>query len=292
MADRRGLGRLRAWLELPGASGSSLDHPSATLARREVLRKKPFLQKVYRDWYGRMLTALPVSGGKVLELGSGAAFLGEVVPGLVTSEIVAWEGVSMVADARALPFSPDSLRAILMTNVLHHLSDVRAFFREASRCVRPGGVVAMVEPWVTTWSRFVYGRFHDEPFAPEAGAWEFPSTGPLSGANGALPWIVFERDRRTFESEFSEWAIERAEPFMPLRYLLSGGLSLRSLMPGFSHGFWRGAEALLSPLRRQTAMFALVVLRRRPRQGPCPDSSSHATAILSRERSGVERQLM
>ena len=269
MAGRRGLARLRTWLELPGASGPSLDSPAATLERREVLRKKPFLREVYRDWYERLRDALPPGDGKVLELGSGAAFLGEMVPGLLTSEIVAWQGVSVVADARALPFRVGSLRAILMTNVLHHLPDARAFFRGASRSVRPGGVVAMVEPWVTAWSRFVYGRLHDEPFAPDAATWEFPSSGPLSGANGALPWIAFERDRRIFEREFPQWTIERLEPFMPLRYLLSGGLSMRGLMPGASHRFWRGFEELLSPLRSRTAMFALVVLKR---TGATPDA--------------------
>jgi SAM-dependent methyltransferase len=263
MPARRGAARIRTWLELPGTAGLALDDPGATLARRDVLRKKPFLQKVYRDWYARIVEALPPLSGKALELGSGAAFLSDLVPDLVTSEIVAWEGVCLVTDARALPFRPASLRAVLMTNVFHHLSDVRAFFREAGRAVRPGGVITMVEPWVTTWSRFVYGRLHQEPFEPAAASWEFPTTGPLSGANGALPWIVFERDRRLFEREFPEWAIERVDPFMPFRYLLSGGLSLRSFMPGFTHGFWKAAEALLAPLRRHTAMFAVVVLRRR-----------------------------
>jgi SAM-dependent methyltransferase len=265
MSARRGPGRLRAWLEMPGTAGLPLDDPRATLVRREILRQKPFLQSVYRDWYARLARTLPPLSGRVLELGAGPGFLSEIVPDLVTSEIVAWEGVSLVTDARALPFRPESLRAVLMTNVLHHLSDVRAFFREASRSVRPGGVVAMVEPWVSTWSRLVYGHLHEEPFEPAAAAWEFPSAGPLSGANGALPWILFERDRRLFEQEFPEWSIESVEPFMPVRYLLSGGLSLRSLMPGFTSGFWRSVEALLAPLRQHTAMFALVVLRRAER---------------------------
>lgn len=266
MGVRRGAGRLRAFLALPSTPDLDLDHPGATIGRRDILRTKPFLQKVYGDWYGRLLEVLPSSGGRVLELGSGAAFLTDLLPGLVTSEIVAWEGVSLVTDARALPFRSASLRAVVMTNVLHHLSDARAFFREAALAVRPGGVVAMVEPWVTRWSRYVYGHLHEEPFEPDANSWDFPSSGPLSGANGALPWIVFERDRPVFEREFPEWTIERIDPFMPVRYLLSGGLSLRSLMPGFTHGFWSALEDLFSPLRRQTAMFALVVLRRSERK--------------------------
>ena len=59
--------------------------------------------------------------------------------------------------------------------------------------------------WVTRWSRWIYGRFHHEPFDPQRADWEFPLSGPLSGANGALPWIIFQRDREQFERE---WAPE------------------------------------------------------------------------------------
>ena len=79
----------------------------------------------------------------------------------------------------------------------------------------------------------------------------------------ALPWIVFRRDRLQFEREFPDWSLERVEPLMPVRFLLSGGTSLRSLMPGFSFGLWRLAEKAVSPIMEQVAMFALIVLRRR-----------------------------
>ena len=49
---------------------------------------------------------------------------------------------------------------------------------------------------------------------------------------------------------------------MPLRYLLSGGVSLRSLAPSWSLPLVRGAEAMVRPLNRQMAMFAHIVVRR------------------------------
>lgn len=254
-------GRIRGPFQTPATRSLPVDHPGTTLARREVLQNKPFLRKVYREWYGLLLGALPPGDGRVLELGSGAAFLRELLPSLLTSEIVAWEGVSLVADARALPLADGSLRAVVMTNVFHHLDNPRGFLREAGRAVRPGGVVAMIEPWVTAWSRFVYRRLHEEPFFPDAPTWEFRATGPLSGANGALPWIVFERDRAVFEAEFPQWRVERVEPLMPLRYLLAGGLSYRSLMPGAAFGFWRAAERAAGPIMGRVAMFASIVLR-------------------------------
>jgi len=45
--------------------------------------------------------------------------------------------------------SDGSLRAIVMTDVLHHIPNVESFFAEAARCVRPGGVIVMIEPWLT-----------------------------------------------------------------------------------------------------------------------------------------------
>ena len=205
---------------------------------------------------------VPDGSGGVLELGSGAGYCERFIPRLITSEVIPCRGVQVVADAQRLPFGEGALRALVFVNVLHHLPNVRQFLSEARRCLRRNGKVAMIEPWVTPWSLRVNSRLHHEPFLPDAKEWSFESEGPLSGANGALPWIVFERDRATFEEEFSELQIERVEPFLPFRYLLSGGVGMRSLMPGFMHPFWMGMERLLSPFRRQLAMFALVVLRR------------------------------
>jgi hypothetical protein len=149
-----------------------------------------------------------------------------------------------------------------MTDVLHHLPQPRRFFSEAARCVRSGGVIVMIEPWVTPWSRLIYTKLHHEPFRPEATEWEFPPSGPLSGANGALPWILFERDRTQFEQEFPQWRIQLIKPMMPFRYLISGGVSMRSLMPGWTFSSWRRLEWLFQPWMKSWAMFVQIVLRK------------------------------
>ena len=188
--------------------------------------------------------------------------MSDFVPDLITSEIFYCPNIRAVLDGSCLPFGAKSLRAIVMTNVLHHLSQPRCFFAEATRCVRSGGVVAMIEPWVTSWSRFVYTWLHHEPFEPDALSWDLPPSGPLSGANDALPWIIFARDRLKFEQEFPQWRIELIRPIMPFRYLLSGGVSLRGLTPGWSFELWRRMENVLSRWNDQIAMFTQIVLRR------------------------------
>jgi SAM-dependent methyltransferase len=250
-------------LEHPLTAGLNLDDPKTTELRKRIIESKPFLRAIYDEWYSMLRHEVPDNDGAVLELGSGGGYCEQFIPGLIKSELLACAGVQVVADAQRLPFVDSGLRAIVFVNVLHHLPDVRLFLSEAVRCLRTNGKIAMIEPWVTWWSLRVNNRLHHEPFLPSAKDWSFESDGPLSGANGALPWIIFERDRAIFEEEFPELQIERIEPFLPFRYLVSGGVGMRSLMPGFTHRFWAAVERLLSPFRRNLGMFALVVVRKR-----------------------------
>jgi SAM-dependent methyltransferase len=149
--------------------------------------------------------------------------------------------------------------ALVLLQVLHHLPQPRLFFAEASRTLRTGGRLILIEPWITPWSRIVY-RFHREPCDPNARDWEAAVHSPLDGANEALPWIVFERDRRKFENEFPELAIRSIVPSLPLAYLLSGGFSFPAIAPG---GAWPTIRRVEKTFDRMAAMFATIVLERR-----------------------------
>lgn len=236
-----------------------MDDPQTTSLRREIIRDKAFLRAIYSEWYGRLAASLPEKG-EVLELGSGAGFFSDFRADVITSEIFQTGNIQLVADACRMPFSNHALDAIVMTDVFHHIPDVKSFLHEATRCVRPGGKLLMIEPWRTNWSQWVYVNLHPEPFLPSTG-WDIPSSGPLSGANGALPWIVFERDRKLFEEFFPDWRVVKIEPMMPFAYLLSGGVSLRSLVPGWSYGIVRRLEQLLN--QKSWAMFAYIELELR-----------------------------
>ncbi len=254
---------LKALLAHPLTRGLPVDDPRVTALRREIIRSKPFLRKIYEEWYDWLAASIPPGGGRVLELGSGAGFFKERLPEAVASEVFFLPGMDLALDGCALPFAAGSLRAVVMTDVFHHIPDVGAFLTEAGRSVRPGGVVAMLEPWPTALSRTILARLHPEPLAKDAPEWRLPQGGPLSNANQALPWIVFERDRGRFERERPEWAVEAVEPCMPFRYLVSGGVGMRSLMPGWAHGLWRGLENWFAPWSDRLGMFARIRLRRR-----------------------------
>jgi len=256
--------KLKNFFTYPAMRGIDMDLPESVSSVSMMIQKKSFLRKIYIKWYTELAASIPMNiNGSVLELGSGAGFLKEFVPGLITSEILKIPGVDIIMDGHSLPFANSSLRAIVMVDVFHHLPCVESFLSEAGRCVKSGGVIAMVEPWCTTWSRFVYKYLHHEPFLPETNEWSFPAGGALSSANSALPWIVFKRDRDVFMNTFRQWEIKGISLHTPFSYLISGGLSMRSFLPARFYGVCSNIEKSLKPWRNQLSMFATIILVRK-----------------------------
>ena len=254
---------IKSLLSHPLTRGLSVDDPSTTVLRKQILQEKAFLRKIYEEWYGALAKSLDVSSNLILEIGSGAGFLCEYIPELINADILLLPWLSLVLDGGRLPIQDEALDAVVMVNVLHHMPDAEAFFKEATRSIKTNGQLAMIEPWVTPWSKFIYTTMHHEPCDPSVVDWFLNSSGPLSSANGALPWIVFERDRKKFIRKFPEWEITQIQPMMPFTYLLSGGVSLRSFMPGWSYKFWSRFEASLDPCLDKWAMFAKIILTKR-----------------------------
>ncbi len=255
---------IKSTLGHPFVRNLNIDSPETTIVHSRIINEKPFLKKVYKKWYDLILDSLPLNiSGPVIELGSGGGFLKEIIPGLITSEIFHIPNVDIVLDGQSIPFKKSTLQGIVMVDVFHHIPNVKKIITEVTRCMVPGGVFVMIEPWNTKWSRFVYKYLHHESFDPFDKEWEIPKGGPLSQANSALPWMVFERDREKFKQEFPELKIQEIELHSPFCYLLSGGVSLRNLIPGCLFGICQRIEDALKPWMHSCAMFAKIVLSRK-----------------------------
>jgi SAM-dependent methyltransferase len=251
-------------LKLPETKNlQDLDAPETTLRHRQIIRSKSFLKRLYLDFYANFSKEVPGLASKTcVELGSGGGFLKEVFPSVITSDVLPLPGVvDRCFSGLEMPFADRSVDAFLMVDVFHHVPDSALFLREMDRCLKPGGQIVMIEPANTLWGRWIYQNFHHEPFDPSAG-WTLPSGGPLSSANGALPWIVFKRDFLRFQREFPGLRVKSISYHAPFRYLVSGGLSLRQLLPGWMYPPVKGFEWLLSPLQAQLGLFMLVSLQK------------------------------
>ena len=246
----------------PTMHGMDIDDPRLTSIRRDILRQKIFLGKLYQDWYALIENNLGISGSRIIELGSGAGLLEKKIPHVLKTDVFHHAFIHLVIDGLRIPFPSESLNAIVLLDVFHHLPDVNKFLEESQRSLQLGGRIIMIEPWVTAWSRKAYARLHFEPIDPEMENWQFKSSGPLSGSNQALPWIVFERDKKLFHTRFPHLQIIKIQPMMPFRYILSGGFSSWLSLPGFCYPAVKWFESLFDKKMDNWGMFALIVLEK------------------------------
>ena len=109
----------------------------------------------------------------------------------------------------------------------------------------------MVEPSNAFLHRFMVRRFHPhECFDADVRDWSNSARGRMTGANNALPWVMFVRDRSRFEREFPSLRIRRIEPHTFLAYYASGGLSFRPFLPEALYPVLCLLELLARPFSR------------------------------------------
>jgi SAM-dependent methyltransferase len=186
----------------------------------------------------------------------------DVFPEITTSDILELEDNDLTFNALDMPFDDNSISAFVMVDVFHHVPHSEKFLSEMQRCLKPGGKIVMSEPCVSTWAKFIFTRFHHEPFNVE-GDWTIPGSGPMSDANGALPWIVFERDYQRFASSFTQLELIEIKHHTPLRYLLSGGVSMIQLVPSWSFAFLKGIERFFQIFNKRFALFQFIEVKKK-----------------------------
>jgi len=199
------------------------------------IRRNPLLYEIYREMYRRIVAEVPrETYPRLLELGSGGGFFREFAPHAITSECVPSSHADRVVDACRLEdhFAPDSLDAIACFDVFHHLPDAAGFLRGASRVLRTGGRVAMVEPWFTPVGQWFYRAIHHEPSVLDPDDWTIRGFGRMGGANSRLPTSVFRDSDARFALEFPALRVVKRVPFHKWLYLVSGGLRLNTHVPG------------------------------------------------------------
>lgn len=273
------LGAVRDWLAEPRLRDVDVDGDERIELHREILLGKPLLREVFEEFY-RLCVALDeehfAGRGSRVELGAGTSLFKALYPEIISTDIKAAPHLDVVVDAQAMPFPDCSVRAFYAINCFHHLPAPRKFFAEAGRALAAGGGCVIVEPYHGfAASRFYERVFDTEHFDKSQPAWEQDgdAMGAMRGANQALSYIIFLRDRREFERQFPELEIVLQRPLRNyLRYLLSGGLNFRQLAPAFAAPLIRLGESALAPLETSLALHHVVVLRKKP------EAATHARA--------------
>jgi SAM-dependent methyltransferase len=243
---------------------TSLDQRQIT--HRKVWEAKETIRLLYRDYHRRLLESCPQ--GAVLDIGGGTAHVKDSRPDIVSTDILSFPGIDVVADAHRLPFPGAHFSGVVMLDVLHHLERPIEFLNEASRVLKPGGRLAMIEPAMTTLARRFYENFHEEPvdmaadpFAPVV---TNPDRDPFD-ANQAIPSLLFATPaaRNRVEAAIPTLRVKRVEWLSLFAYPLSGGFQRWSLMPAALVRPMLAFEgAIPDAFRRQIAFRMMIVLDR------------------------------
>lgn len=251
-------------LKLPQVKTAiNMDDCSLTLLHKQILMEKKFLRKVYESFYRDLMSHVQYyENGTFIELGSGAGFIKQMYPKIQTSDVLDLPDLDRIFDATKMPFKNNSVDAIVLINVLHHIKNIELFFAEVTRVLKETGRIVMIEPANTLWSRFVYTRFHHEVFDPNAD-WQVEGSRHLLDGNDALAWIIFNRDKEQFQKKYPELNIIKIYNHTPVSYLISGGFTLKQLLPSCMYVPVRCIESLFQFAGSLTGMFQTIVLERR-----------------------------
>jgi SAM-dependent methyltransferase len=253
----------------PSVKNVDVDSPELLNIHRSVLLKKPLLHSAFSTFYKNMGEACDnhfLCQGIEVELGSGSGFFKSMRPGLISSDIRQAEYIDMVLDAQNLNLEDNSVRAIYGINVLHHLQDPDQFFEEAYRVLAPGGGFIFIEPHNGFISAVIHKMLHkNEHFEPNMIDWKnYSIKGPLSGANQALPYIIFTRDSKLFEEKYFG-RLQLVDQFYIdnwLRYFFSGGVNFKQLLPSFMEKPFLFFEILLKPLSKHLSIHRLTIVKK------------------------------
>lgn len=235
-----------------------------TLKRhRAIWADRPELRAVYHEWFGQLLRE--VRGHEpVVEIGAGPGFFKEFAPHLVSIDVLPNPWVDVAADAGALPLRTGMVGALVMVDTLHHLPFPLEFIDETIRVLRPGGRLAILEPWITPCSYLLYRFLHHEECRlgiDLARPFDGVDKRAFDG-NAAIPFALFRR----FADRLQPLRLVRARTFVGFPYLLTFGFKRSRPLPRALARVARGMERLTGPIRKLAAS-RIVAVWEKPAHG-------------------------
>ena len=256
---------------------------------RAVWAKKPSLRRVYKSYF-RSIIELCSGDRPIVELGAGPGFFKACCPEIIATDISPTPWNDAVVDACALPYDDASVGNLVMIDVFHHLENPHRFMEEASRVLKVGGRVIMLEPWTSPVGYLFYRYIHHEgadrhvnprkPFAHEKAAFD---------GNAALPKMFFARHNQDETPTYGGGRLRlcSVRPFTAASWLLTGGFRPYGLLPAPLVPLARVIDAVLQPAAAICALRAIIVLQRTAgnvisRSHPTTRSAPEETAALLR----------
>ena len=249
----------------PSLDNIDVDGQNRLALHSKMLERKRMLREVFTAFHHlfcKLDRLFLTAKGFKIELGAGIAPMRDSYSEVLATDVVYGSHLDRVLNAEDMELDDCSVRVLFGQNCFHHFPHPDQFFNELDRVLVPGGGAILLEPYYGPFATFLFKRlFWTEGFDKAYPSWETPVIGPMNGANQALSYIVFVRDRVEFERKHPTLKIVHQElDGNYLKYLLSGGLNFRQLCPDAMGTFVDFVQWCLSPLNRWLSLHHVVVI--------------------------------
>lgn len=184
-------------------------------------------------------------------------------------------------DAVATPFADGQFDFVLVQNVLHHLARPIAFFPEAARILKPGGLLLVRDVKCSLMTRLLARLTRVEGYSYDVDVFDpgvdLSDPANLWEANNAIPDLLFD-DRLRFACEVPQFDVVQEHFEECLLMVNSGGVTHKTVSVPLPLPLLRGLQRIDRVLSRLGPnvfpMQRNVVLRRRS-----DDPSTSATTL-------------
>ena len=193
--------------------------------------KDVYLHALYETAFSSITDYLPEETTNLVEIGAGDGVSRTFLPKSFLTDIAFHQELDATCKSHEMPFKSGSLDALVLKDSLHHLPDVELFFNEANRVLRVGGRIVIFDPYWGLLAKFVYRFLHQERFDNGTDSWSFESKTPWD-SNQALSYLLLRRDRKRFEHQYPFFEICERRVLIGPSFLLSGGVSRRTIVSG------------------------------------------------------------
>jgi SAM-dependent methyltransferase len=243
-----------------------------TLRNRSRLQRNANLLFWYRQlYYEQFKDFRDPQTMSILEVGSGTSPLKSFYPNVLASDVLDLDYLDIIFDCHNIDtvsvIKDNSLDAITLTNVLHHLKSPIDFLRRAARKLKSGGQLIATEPFFSALSTPIFKYLHHEPVNFDISEPRLNGEhGPLRTANIASPWLIFFRKPKWLErlADCFDLSQLSLRPFSALSYFMTGGISRKLPVPKLLYRAWFPLDLALSRcLPTLCASFFTVTLTRR-----------------------------
>ena len=249
---------------------TKLNDEERFLVHKRNLENKKLLKSCYSDFYKEILkmeNKLKKSENNLIriELGSGVGFLKQYDSSIITSDVVYNKFTDKVLDANNLPYKENTIDSIFGIFCFHHFKDPFSFLKDLEKKLKPGGLCILVEPYYGPLAKILYKQVHDSEYfdAEEKFNTKVENKTAMEKANQALSYIFFIKNSKKFKENFPKLEIVNTYVFDNyIRFLLSGGLNFKTLIPDFFNFFIILIEKLISPLKKIFGIHYLIVIKK------------------------------